>query len=362
MRPTPSTLTITFTLALAALGSLSAGAAHAAAPTVTDTDGQVITLEAGHPSLRKWQLPATPPHPADNVPNADRVALGKALFFDTRLSGDGNMSCASCHNPMFGWSDGLGTGKGHKSMVLGRASPTVVNTAYNSIQMWDGRKKSLEDQAMGPMEASAEMNMDTQKLFVWLNAQPGYQAMFANAYPGQPIGPETLSKAIASFERTIVSNTSPFDQWVAGKKDALTPDQIRGFALFIDPKKANCSACHSGANFTDNGFHNLGLASWGLPNADMGRYTQRPVEALKGAFKTPTVREAARTAPYFHDGSSATLEELVAFYDKGGVVKQGQSKDIRELHLSKEESAQLVAFMKALSSPRSPVTLPDLPQ
>lgn len=339
-------------------------AAHGvnAATTVTDTEGQSITLEAGHASLQKWRLPATPPHPQDNAPTPQRVALGKKLFFDPRLSGDGNMSCATCHSPLMGWSDGLPTAKGVKSMVLGRASPTVVNTAYNSLQMWDGRKKSLEDQAMGPMEASVEMNMDTQRLFVWLNGHEGYRALFAAAYPGKPIDADTLSKAIASFERTVISNTSPFDQWVAGKKGALKPDQVKGFALFIDPKKANCASCHSGPNFTDNSFHNLGLASFGKENPDMGRYAQKPVASLKGAFKTPTVREAANTAPYLHDGSMKTLEDLIDFYAKGGLVKTNLSANMKELTLSKEEKQQLASFLQALSSPSKPFVLPVLPR
>lgn len=335
--------------------------AASSAFTVTDTDQQVITLEAGHPSLQKWRLAKTPPHPADNEPTAIRVELGKKLFFDPRLSGDGNMSCGTCHNPLLGWSDGLPTGKGVKSMVLDRASPTVINTAYNDIQMWDGRKASLEEQAMGPMEATVEMNMDTQKLFKWLNGHDGYRTLFKEAYPGKAIDADALSKAIASFERTVVSNNSPFDQWVAGKKDAMTPSQVKGFALFIDPSKGNCAVCHSGPNFTDNSFHNVGLASFGKENPDMGRFAQRPVASMKGAFKTPTVREAAATAPYFHDGSAATLDELVAFYAKGGVVKTNLSRNIKELPLTKEEMAQIVSFIQALSSPAKPFELPVLP-
>jgi len=352
-------LALASTMAVFAAGTAWA---DAAALRVTDTEGQLITLEAGHASLQKWRLADTPPHPQDNVPTAQRVELGKKLFFDPRLSGDGNMSCASCHSPLLGWSDGLATGKGFKSMALDRASPTIVNTAFNSLQMWDGRKKSLEEQAMGPMEATVEMNMDTKKLFTWLNGNDGYRALFGQAYPGLPIDADTLSKAIASFERTVVSNTSPFDQWVAGKKDAMTPEQVKGFALFIDPKRANCASCHAGPNFTDGSFHNLGLASFGKDNPDLGRYTQRPVASLKGAFKTPTVREAAATAPYFHDGSARTLDELVAFYATGGIVKTNVSKSMKELQLSKDESAQLVSFLQALSSPHKPFVLPELPR
>ncbi len=354
--------TVRLPIALGALLVLGTSVPAAAAPTVVDTHDQVVTLEAGHASLQKWRLPATPPHPEDNEPTAARVELGKALFFDPRLSGDGNMSCATCHSPLQGWSDGMPTGKGHKSMVLGRASPTVVNTAYNSIQMWDGRKKSLEDQAMGPMEAAVEMNSDTQQLFKWLNGSSGYRALFAKAYPGQPIDAGTLSKAIASFERTVVSNNAPFDQWVAGKADAMTPDQVKGFALFIDPKKGNCTSCHAGPNFTDNSFHNLGLASYGRENPDMGRYAQRPVASLKGAFKTPTVREAANTAPYFHDGSAATLRDLVKFYAQGGIVKTNLSASMKPLDLNEQEVDQLVAFIGALSTPPQPFVLPVLPR
>lgn len=349
---------------IALCSALLAPAAVVAAPvtaSVLDTDNQVITLQPGHPSLQKWRLPDSPPAPEDNVPNAARVSLGKALFFDPRLSGDGNMSCASCHSPLRGWSDGLPTGRGSKSLVLDRASPTVINTAYNSIQMWDGRKKSLEDQAMGPMEASVEMNADIQKLFTWLNGHTGYRTLFEKAYPGQPIDAGTLSKAIASFERTVVSNDSPFDRWVKGRADAMTPDQVKGFALFIDPKKGNCSACHSGPNFTDNGFHNLGLASYAREKPDMGRFAHKPLPSLRGAFKTPTVREAANTAPYFHDGSAATLRDVVKHYVGGGSVKTDLSPNMRPLDLSEKEIDQLVSFMQAVSTPPRPFELPVLP-
>ncbi|NVO05265.1 MAG: c-type cytochrome [Rhodoferax sp.] len=315
-------------------------------------------FEPGHPSLQGFLLGEVP-YPADNVPNAARVELGHTLFFDTRMSGDGNMSCASCHNPALGWSDGLPTARGDKSAVLGRASPTVFNTAYNSIQMWDGRKKSLEEQAMGPMQASTEMNMDITKLFQWLNSSPGYQALFARAYPGEGINESTLSKAIASFERTVVSRNSPFDRWVQGDAKALTPQQVEGFRLFAG--KAHCVACHSGANFTDNGFHNLGLKSWGDATPDLGRYAQKPVNAMRGAFKTPTLREIARTAPYFHDGSARSLLEVVELYDRGGEVKTNLSPNLQPLGLTSQEKRALVAFLQALSSPFLAVTMPELP-
>jgi cytochrome c peroxidase len=344
-----------------ALVTVSLSMAVTNPPTATDHLGNRYTLVAGDPSLKAWQLGEVP-HPADNPPTPERIALGHKLFFDPRLSGDGTMSCASCHSPMFGWSDGQPTARGFQSQVLGRATPTVINTAYNSVQMWDGRKKSLEDQAMGPMEANVEMNTDLPKLFAFLNSNPGYRDLFSRAYPGEPIGADTVSKAIASFERTIVSKDSPFDRWVAGDKKAMTPDQIQGFALFMDPAKGNCSVCHSGANFTDNSFHNLGLAAWGKPNPDMGRYAIRPVAVMKGAFKTPTVREAANTAPYFHDGSAKTLREVVEHYRIGGVVKAGISPEVRPLALTNREVDQIVAFMEALSTEPKPFPAPALPR
>jgi cytochrome c peroxidase len=209
------------------------------------------------------------------------------------------------------------------------------------------------------MQANVEMNMDIGRLFQWIGSNAGYQALFAKAYPGEPINESTLSKAIASFERTVVSRNTPFDRWVKGEAQALTAQQVQGFQVFAG--KGNCLACHSGPNFTDNGFHNLGLASWGMAEPDMGRYAQKPVAALKGAFKTPTLREVARTAPYFHDGSATTLMDVVQFYDQGGAVKTNQSPNIHPLGLSLAEKQALVAFLEALSSPFLAVTVPELP-
>lgn len=323
-------------------------------------DGAPYVFQPGHASLQEWLLPEKPSSPPDNEPNADRVALGKMLYFDPRLSGDGNLSCAICHNPSLGWSDGQATAKGVKSMVLERSSPTITNTGYNTIQMWDGRKKSLEDQAMGPMEATVEMNMDIKRLFEWLNGNAGYRALFAKAYPGEDINATTLSKAMASFERTVISNNSPFDHWVRGNAKAMTPQQVEGLKLFTG--KANCAACHSAPNFTDNGFHNVGLPSYGKPEPDMGRYAQKPIKSMKGAFKTPTLRDTDTTAPYFHDGHAKTLMEVVEHYNKGGVIKTDLSPNIKELGLTQAEKEALVAFMHALTTPFQAVSLPDLPK
>ena len=331
-----------------------------AAFNVQAADDNPYVFQAGHASLKEWLLPDKAPFPSDNEPTAERVALGKMLFFDPRLSGDGNMSCGTCHNPSLGWSDGQATAKGVKSRVLGRASPTIINTAFNTIQMWDGRKKSLEDQAMGPMEATVEMNMDIKRLFEWLNGNAEYKVLFARAYPGEDISAATLSKAIASFERTAISNNSPFDRWVKGDAKAMTPQQVDGFKLFAS--KAHCSECHSAPNFTDNGFHNVGLPSHGAPEPDMGRYAQKPVKSMRGAFKTPTLRDINTNAPYFHDGASHTLAEVVEHYNKGGVIKTDLSPSIKELGLTQAEKDSLVSFLHALTSPFQAVSLPDLPK
>jgi len=168
-----------------------------------------------------------------------------------------------------------------------------------------------------------------------------------------------VSKAIASFERTAISRNSPFDKWVKGDAKAMTAQQVKGFEVFAG--KGNCMACHSGANFTDNGFHNLGLASWGAAEPDMGRYAIKPVNAMKGAFKTPTLRDIARTAPYFHDGSAQTLMDVVEHYDTGGTVKTNLSPNMKPLNLTQDEKLALVAFMEALTSPYKPVKVPALP-
>ncbi len=325
------------------------------------TSTTAATPKAGDPSLQKWLLPEVVPQPENNKLTPERIALGKQLFFDPRLSGDGNMSCATCHNPAFGWSDGMPTGRGHKSKRLDRATPVITNTAYNAVQMWDGRKRTLEDQAMGPMEATVEMNMDVKRLFDWLNSNQGYREAFEKAYPGEGINQDTLSRALASYERTIVSRNSPFDQWVRGDAKAMTPQQVRGFEIFLDPERGNCSVCHSAPNFVDNGFHNLGLKSQADENPDLGRYVQLPLPRMKGAFKTPTLRDIELSAPYFHDGSAATLMDVMRTYAEHGYVEGNISPEIEKINLGEQDMKDLVAFMKALTTEPAAVELPRLP-
>ena len=309
-----------------------------------------------------WRDSAPASAPAGNETTADRVSLGKMLFFEPRLSADGNMSCATCHNPSLAWTDGLSTARGFHGKKLGRATPSIYNTAYNSIQMWDGRKTSLEDQATGPLESADEMASNFDALLALLNGNDGYRAAFARAYPGEAIDKTTLAKAIAAFERTVVGNNqSPFDRWLAGDAQAMTAQQVRGFRVFTGADKGNCAACHQAPHFTDNGFHNIGLASFGSDSPDIGRFKQKPVAVLKGAFKTPGLRNVALTAPYFHDGSALSLGEVVEHYVRGGDVKTNLSPNMKPIQLSQPEKQDLVAFMQALTSDPEPFTVPRLP-
>jgi cytochrome c peroxidase len=301
------------------------------------------------------------PDATDNLMTPAKVELGKALFFDPRLSGNGTVSCATCHNPGLGWSDGLKTGVGINGALLGRATPTILNVAYNTQFMWDGRKKSLEDQALGPMKTPEEMRTDFAAAVHLLGSIDGYTTMFKKAFPGEPIGEETIAKAIAAFERTVVSKDSRFDLWLAGDRKAITAQEYRGYQVFNDANRGNCATCHGGANFTDNGYHNIGL-QMSDGKADEGRFKIKAIAAMKGAFKTPTLRDVALTAPYFHDGSAATLMDVVEHYNRGGDDKTNLSKDMRPLNLTSAEKTDLVAFLNALNGRPAAVTLPILPQ
>lgn len=302
-----------------------------------------------------WLRPGAVPSPMDNRTTPARTALGKSLFFDPRLSGSNALSCASCHNPAFGWSDGQPTAVGHNMKILGRATPTLVNAGFNKLQMWDGRFRTLEEQALGPIVAAGEMNQSLDEVVAEIAAIPGYVAMFEEAYPGEGITSKNIAKAIAAYERTILSTESPFDRWQKGDPRAVDVSVKRGFELFRG--KARCDLCHSGFNFTDNGFHNIGLKG----SADEGRFRKVPVRGMRGAFKTPTLRDIALTAPYMHDGRYATLEEVVEHYDRGGDNTENIDSQMQALHLSPEEKASLVAFMRALTGAMRQVVLPNLP-
>ncbi len=340
------------------------------AQVVTDTAGQRLTLAAGHPSLRHWLLPTVVPAPEGNKTTPERVALGEMLFFDPRLSVHGQTSCSSCHLPERGWGDGFPGSMRLMGERMGRNSPTVVNVAFNTLLMWDGRNATLEQQALssqsmtGSLQAGAkEQGVTDPNLGIdRIRKLGGYRDAFARAYPGESLSMDTAAKAIAAYERSLVSRDTPFDRWVRGDAAAMTPSQVNGFRVFVDPLKGNCAACHSAPNFTDNSFHNIGLKQWGEADADVGRFKQKPVPALKGAFRTPPLREVAATAPYFHDGSVARLQEVVAHYVRGGDVRTNLSPSMKPLTLTDQEQADLVSFMQGLTTPYVPYDVPRLPR
>ena len=306
--------------------------------------------------VQKFLRPMDVPQGKNNLSTPERVELGKFLFFDPRLSGSNFISCATCHNPALGWSDAQKTAVGHGMNTLGRATPTILNTAYQRFQFWDGRAKTLEEQALGPIVAGGEMAQPMDTLLVELKGIPGYVKMFEAAYPGEGVTPEGIGKSIAAFERTIVSTDSDFDRWLKGVDGAMSDAALRGFEVFKG--KANCVACHSGFNFSDNGFHNVGLKDMD----DMGRYKIKPINVLKGAFKTPTLRGVALTAPYMHNGAYNTLEEVVDHYNAGGFENAGTlDPNMKKLNLTKQEKQDLVEFLRSLTGDPMQITVPELP-
>ncbi len=299
------------------------------------------------------------PLPEIKKASKGKLELGKMLYFDPRLSGSNWISCATCHNPALGWSDGLPRTIGDGQVELGRHSPTIINSGYFEVQMWDGRAKDLEEQALGPIQAKVEMNQDMGELITELKAIPGYVERFKKVYGDSGVTPKNIAKSIAAFERTVVSKNAPYDKYWAGDKKAMSISAVKGMNLFFG--KAKCSICHNGPAFTDSNFHNIGVKQQGPLKEDLGRYNISKEDFDKGAFKTPGLRHVSRTAPFMHDGSEATLEDVIDFYDRGGDVKENLSPFITPLGLTDAEKKDLVEFMKALEGDPIIVSLPVLP-
>ena len=302
---------------------------------------------------QRFARPSSLPSQAGNPQSAGKIALGERLFNDPVLSADGKVSCASCHDRRLGFTDGETRGRGVTGRRLQRHTPTLWNLAWAPLLFWDGRAASLEEQARGPIEHPDEMGEKIERVVARLANSNDYQAAFAAVFgaalPDEPlISARTLTMALAAFERTLVSPPTAFDRWVAGDPVALSPSQIRGFELFTG--KGRCSACHSGFSFTDHGFYDIGL-----PGRDPGRGPILGVPAADFAFKTPTLRELVWTAPYMHDGSLATLDDVVRHYEHGGVRRPTKSKDLPFAQpLAGRERADLVAFLESLSSAQPP--------
>lgn len=312
--------------------------------------------QADQAMKEKFRRPNDIPFPASNPYTPEKAALGKALYFDPRLSGNQNMNCASCHNPSFGWEVPLKGAIGAQNTMLARNAPTVLNLAWGKDRyFWDGRAKSLEEQALGPIQADVEMNMKLADLVKRLQGIPEYQKRFQAAFPNEGIKGETIGKAIATFERTVVSGYAPFDAWVDGDERAISESAKRGFALFTG--KARCAECHTGWNFTDNKFHDIGTTT-----TDIGRAKIDPSDPLaKYAFKTPGLRDISQRAPFLHNGSVPDLEAVVIHYVTGGESRPSRSPLLQPVPLQPEDIADLVEFLKTLTGSKQEVSLPVLP-
>lgn len=316
------------------------------------------TLAEDPPAVPKG-LPAVN-WPDDNQPTAAKISLGKQLYFDPRLSKDDTISCASCHDPCKGWSNGEAFAKGVGGALGGRSAPSIINAAYYREQFWDGRAKTLEDQALGPIQAGVEMAMDLKVLVAKLNRIKGYKVQFNEVF-GSDATDDTIAKAIAAYERTVLSGNAPYDAFKAGDKDALSEEAERGRKVFFG--KGHCSACHVGPSFSDNSYHNIGIGMK-ADKPDVGRVAISKLGGDTGAFKTPTLREIAKSAPYMHDGSLKTLEDVVEHYAKGGIANDYLDEELFPLRLTDQDKKDLVTFLKeGLTSPDYPKhEAPKLPE
>ena len=280
--------------------------------------------------------------PEDNPYSKAKVELGRLLYF----------ACATCHSPAKGFTDAAPVSTGINGQKGGRSAPTVINRAYSTSQFWDGRAPSLEAQAIGPIANPIEMtNLKSEKaahgaVVERLKKSKGYRRQFKQVFGTTDFTIDHVGKAIATFERTVVSGNAPYDRYVNGDKSALNSAQTRGFNIFF--KKAGCDSCHLGFNFSDGSYENVGIGM-DKPKPDLGRFVVSGKESDKGSFKTPTLREIEHTGPYMHDGRYKTLEEVVEHYDKGGIKNPNLNRRLKPLKLSKQDKQDLVAFLKALS-------------
>lgn len=332
-------------LAIAAALALGLGAsALALAPGAPDGAAAREAAAALRPLYRR---PAAIPAPADNPTTPEKVALGGRLFRDPGLSGSGSLACVSCHDPARGFSDGRALAVGAGGQVLARRSPTLWNLAWAPVLFWDGRAASLEAQAAMPIESHAEMNQPLGPLAERLGRDPSYAAAFARAFPEEPAAsPRNIVRALAAFERTLVSPRTRFDAWVDGEDAALTDSEIRGLLLFQGA--AGCAACHQGWAFTDHGFYDIGLPG----AADRGRGAVLGQPRVDHAFRTPTLREAGRRGPFMHDGSLPTLDAVLDHYAAGVAERPTLPPELpRRLAPGAWDRADLLAFLGTLTAP-----------
>jgi cytochrome c peroxidase len=283
------------------------------------------------------------PVPNDNRLTPAKIALGRRLFFDRRLSRDGSLSCAGCHDPKRALTDGRVVAQGVGGAMGNRNTPIIVNRAWGDGFFFDGRAATLEQLALQPFLNPAELGMSPESLLSVIQAR--YKRQFRSTFDAEP-SLDLAARALASYLRTIVDGDSPYDRYAAGDLSALSESARRGFALFRG--KAGCGQCHATPNLTDEEFHNTGVAWRTGTLIDEGRFAVTHAAADRGAFKTPTLREISRTAPYMHDGSFSTLADVVEYYDSGGQKNPTLDPKLRPLHLTAEEKRDILAFLGAL--------------
>lgn len=300
-------------------------------------------------------LPETVPTPEDNPATPEKVALGKQLFFDPRLSGDNRMSCATCHLPDKAFGDGLAQAKGQGDKILARNTPTLLNVGFFERYLWDGRAKSLEEQALAPIQSPEEMNQDLAVLEKELNAVPGYVEQFQKVFSTK-VTRYGIARSLAAFQRTLVTKPSPFDRYLAGDRTALSAEAKQGLELFVGD--AGCVRCHQGPLLSDGTFYRLGVSS---KDEGLGGLTKKHED--KGRFRTPSLRNVAQTGPYMHDGSKKTLYEVVEFYYRGvpSTASDGPLDVSPLLGQSYSEIPAIVAFLESLTGEQPKVEPPPLP-
>ena len=340
----------------------------AAGGLLVHSQDQTPVLPIGQPVQIKAPLGLPPvPIPPDNPPTAETITLGRRLYYDPILSSDNTVSCATCHSPQYGFADPRPVSEGVGKQKGTRNSPPVTNAAYYQVQFWDGRAPSLEKQAEGPVQNPVEMANSLAVVEQRLNADPSYQAEFAQAWGPRPITFEMVEKSIASFERTVVSGNSPFDRWKYGHdENAVSAAVKRGFLVFTSRKKGNCAACHTvgakDALFSDNQFHDVGVGYDMGQFTDVGLFAVTHNEADKGKFRTASLRNIAQTAPYMSDGSLKNLKEAIDFYIGAGNSNPNLDKQIHALDfLSGQERSDLEAFLNSLSGEMPPNLGPPKP-
>ena len=315
--------------------------------------GRIIAVSLAATALTAADLSKPPlgldaylPSPAENPLTTERAALGRELFFDKRLSRDGTVSCATCHDPKLGYTDDKSVAVGIGGRKGTRRTPRLINRAYGRSFFWDGRAATIEEQVLKPIANPLEMDLPVEEAVAFLRSNPAYSAKFQGAFAGEPTD-QRLAFALAAYARTILSGNAPYDRYLAGDEAALTEPQKRGLTLFRG--KAGCAVCHLGPNLTDERFHNTGVGWKDGKYADTGRAAASGDQADRGAFKTPLLREVARTGPYMHDGSLKTLRDVIQFYDQGGEANPNLDRDVQRLDLTDADKADLEAFLGALS-------------